>query len=226
LIACAGFATGSGGTIELIGAARPVRRGRTPARRRALFGLACALALSPATPAQAFELVSVEASREGDAFQLRIEARFDATPAQLLAVLTDYDRLHELDRRITATRALGLVDADADADADGHAEDVYSSYEACMLVFCRSLHRVERVRVQGHSLLAEDVPDRGSFREGRTHWRLSPRSAGARLEYEAHFVPAFRVPPFIGRALVARFVERVTLSAMAELERRALLQDD
>jgi hypothetical protein len=205
----------------LTGAARPVFRGRTLARYGALLGmLACALALSPATRAQAFELVSVEAAREGEAFQLRIDARFDATPAQLLAVLTDYDRLHELDRRITATRALGAVDADADA------EEVYSSFEGCMLVFCRSMHRVERVRVHGNSLLAEDVPDRGSFQEGRTHWRLSPRGAGARLEYEAHFVPAFRVPPFIGRALVARFVERVTLSAMAELERRALLQDD
>jgi hypothetical protein len=185
----------------------------------ALLGI-LATALAPATRVGAFELVAVEADRDGAAFLLRIDASFDATPTQLMAVLTDYNRLHELHPRIIASRLLGAVDTD---DAD--FEEVYSSFEGCVLIFCRRMHRVERVRVQGGSLFAEDVPGRGSIREGRTHWRFSLHGAGTRLEYEARFVPAFAVPPLVGPTVVARFVKRVTLGAMAELERRALLDD-
>jgi hypothetical protein len=198
-------------------AARPIRRVRGLALCGALLGLVAG-ALTPARPAGAFVLDAVEAERDGATFRLRIDARFDATPAQLMAVLTDYDRLHELHPRVTASRSLGVVGAGT--------EEVYSSFTGCVLIFCRSMHRVERVQVHGTALIAEDVPGRGAFQQGRTHWRFSRGADRTRLEYEASFIPAFTVPPLIGRTVVARFVERVTLGAMAELERRALAGND
>lgn len=181
--------------------------------------LAGALALlATGVRAEDFRLVSVATERDGPAYVVRIEAVFDVSPESMLAVLTDYDNIHTLHPRITESRSLGAV---------GPAtEEVYSRFEGCVLFFCQTLHRVEHIRSQGHSLVAVDQADRGSFREGRTVWRFTPKAGGARLRYEARFVPAFRVAPLIGPALLARSVERMTIETMVEARARAALLDD
>lgn len=190
-----------------------------PRRARLVGALACVLVLVAAgARAESFQLVSVATDRDGPAYVLRIEALFDAPPQDMLAVLTDYDNVHTLHPRITESRSLGRV---------GPAtEEVYSRFEGCVLFFCRTVHRVERIHMEGSALFAEDVPGRGSFSEGRTVWRFSPESGGARLHYEARFVPDFPVAPLIGPVLLARSVERMTLETMAEAQERALLLDD
>lgn len=176
------------------------------------------LLLSPACAAVAMEVKSVEAGREGPAYVLRIEAVLAAPPGRLMAVLTDYDRIHELHPRILQSRSLGRVDQ--------VTEEVYTRFEGCVLFFCRSLDRVERIQVVGHTLFAEDVPGRGSFSEGRTVWRMAAEGTGTRLHYVARFVPAFWVAPLIGPGVLARSVERMTIETMAEVERRAVAGDD
>jgi hypothetical protein len=197
------------------GGTPPIRRRRS---NRAI-GLAGALAmLLPGPAAQAYELVSVETTRDGAAYVLRIEAVFAAPPARVLAVLTDYDHIHELHPRITQSRSLGIV---------GPAtEEVYTRFEGCLLMFCRSLDRVERIRADDNALFAEDVPGRGSFREGSTVWRFVAAGEQARLKYEARFVPAFWVPPLIGPGQMSRSVQQMTLELMSEVERRAGRADD
>lgn len=165
-------------------------------------------------PAGAFELLSVETSRDGDAYLLQIEARFEAPPGRVLAVLSDYDQIHELHPRMVESRSLGR--------APGGATEVHTRFEGCVLLFCRVLQRVEEIRVENTTLFAEDVPGRGSFREGRTTWRFSQLGDGALLRYEARFVPAFRIAPVIGPGILKRSVEQMTIETMAEAERRAL----
>lgn len=197
----------------------PAYPGRDPRRAACAAALAAALALlAPLDAAEAFELVSVETRRDGPAYLLRIEALFDAPPARLLEVLTDYDRIHELHPRMTASRSLGPVGDDA--------EEVYSHFEGCVLLFCRDIHRVEHIRAHANTLVAVDVPGRGSFSEGRTEWRFTAEGAGARLHYETRFVPAFRIAPLIGPGVLARSVERMTLETMAEADKRAVQGDD
>jgi hypothetical protein len=181
--------------------------------------LAAALVLiAPPETAEAFELVSVETRREGPDYLLRIEALFDAPPARLLAVLTDYDRIHELHPRMKVSRSLGPVGDDA--------VEVYSHFEGCVLLFCRDIHRVEHIRAHANTLVAVDVPGRGSFSEGRTEWHFSVDGTGSRLHYETRFVPAFRIAPLIGPGVLARSVERMTLETMAEADKRAVQGDD
>jgi hypothetical protein len=173
------------------------------------------LALLAASPvAAAFELLRVEARRDGPAYLLHIEARFDAPPEQLLDVLTDYERIKELHPRMVESRSLGLVDAST--------EEVYLRVVGCVLFFCQDVHRVERITVDGHSLTAIDVPGRSSFTEGRTRWQFEARDGGALLRYESRFVPGFPVAPVLGEMALAREVERMVLETMAEVERRAL----
>ena len=194
--------------------------GTLPSRRRSgLWRLAGALVLLlPAARLPAYELVSVETTRDGAAYLLRIEAVFAATPARVLAVLTDYDHIHELHPRVTQSRSLGIV---------GPAtEEVYTRFEGCLLMFCRSIDRVERIRADDGALFAADVPGRGSFREGTTVWRLENEGEQTRLRYEARFVPAFWVPPLIGPGQMSRSVQQMTLELMTEVERRAGQADE
>ena len=182
--------------------------------------MAGALALlAPLAGANAFELVSVTTERDGPAYVLRIEALFDGvSPQRLLAVLTDYERIHELHPQILESRSLGQV---------GPATvEVYSRFRGCVLFLCRNLDRVEHIRRDGTTLVAEDVPGRSAFSDGHTEWRFTRESDGARLQYTARFVPAFSVAPVFGPSMLARSLERMTLETMAEAHRRALLADD
>lgn len=174
--------------------------------------------LMPVAAVRALEIVAVKTSRDGPAYLLHIEALFAASPERLLAVLTDYDRIHELHPQMLESRSLGPV---------GPAtEEVYTRFEGCVLFFCRTLDRVERILVKGGSLYAQDVPGRGSFQEGRTTWRLQATGAGTRLHYEARFVPAFRVGLVIGPAVLARSVERMAIQTMKAAEKRAATRDE
>jgi hypothetical protein len=148
-------------------------------------------------------------------YLLRIEATFEAAPEQLLAVLTDYARIHELHPALLESRSLGTIAPDT--------EEVYTRFEGCVLLFCRTLHRVEHIRVVDTALLLRltfraRLVQRGrhgvafSTTEQRTH----------RLHYEARFIPAFRVTPIFGATALARSVERMTVELMAEVERRAM----
>ncbi|MFU8820164.1 MAG: SRPBCC family protein [Gammaproteobacteria bacterium] len=185
---------------------------RTP--RGAVLGGVMAL-LAPLAGAHAFELVSVKTARDGPAYLLRIEAVFDAvSPERMLAVLSDYEHIHELHPQILESRSLGKV-----APA---TEEVFSRFRGCVLFLCQTLNRVERIRRQGNALVAEDVPGRGSFSDGHTEWQFTREGDGARLHYEARFVPAFSVAPVFGPAALARSLERMTLETMAETHRRAL----
>jgi len=174
--------------------------------------------LAPGAAAMAVEFVSVQVERDGSAYELHIEAVLAAPPERMLSVLTDYDRIHELHPRMIESRALGEV-----APA---TQEVYTRFEGCVIFFCKTLHRVERIRADTGGLFAEDVPGRGSFSEGQTEWRFSAEGAGARLHYEARFTPAFMVAPLIGPGILARSVERMTIETMVEAERRAMQDDD
>lgn len=71
--------------------------------------------------ARGFELVEATTTREGAEYLVRIEAVFESSPERLLAVLTDYDRVHELHPRVLESRSLGQVGPST--------EEVYSRFE-------------------------------------------------------------------------------------------------
>ena len=180
--------------------------------------LAVAVACLLCAPAGAFELLAVESRQEGDEYMLRIEARFSAGTDAVLGVLTDFARIHELHPGLLESRSLGRV-------APG-VEEVYLRSEACVLVFCRELQRVEHIRVAGNALHAVDVPRRGSFRSGATSWRFTPDGDGTLLEYQTRFVPAFEPVPVVGPGLLLDAVEQMTREIMLEVDRRAMASDD
>lgn len=160
-----------------------------------------------------FEVETAIVTRADDAYELAIDARFDAPPERVLAVLTDYANLPELQGRIRESRVL-----------PGPAPDtveVYTKFDGCLMFVCRTLERTEVIRRTAAGLEASDIPGRSAFREGRTQWLIVAEGSGTRLSYRAHLVPGFWVPPILGPVFLARAVKEMTLETLAAVEARA-----
>ena len=185
--------------------------GAVPGRR--CRAAAVLLAFLGCAPAWALEVVGNRAGRDGEAFTFRLEVLIDAPRQPLVAVLTDFDRIHELHRRMVTSRDLGEV-------APGVVE-VYTELEGCVAFFCRTLHRTERVRSTPDGLLAQDVLGRGDFEFGQTRWSFSAEGERTRLVYETTVRPGFWVPPLLGPTMLAKITRRTTIEMLEAAERKA-----
>jgi len=175
--------------------------------------VAVLLACLACGPAAAVEVLGTQAGRDGEAFTFRLEARVDVPVERLVAVLTDFDRIHELHRRMVASRDLGEVEPGV--------TEVYTELKGCVAVFCRTIHRTERVRRTVDGLLAEDVPGRGDFEAGSTRWIFFAEGEGTRLVYETSLLPGFWIPPLLGPSMLADNTRRTTIEMLAAAERKA-----
>lgn len=176
--------------------------------------IVAALLLPPT--AGGIEVETAIVTRDGDAYEVAIDARLSPPPAGMLAVLTDYARLPELHGRIRESRVLG--------EPQPGTMEVFTRFDGCFMLVCRSLERVELIRRTPAGLEAEDVPGRSAFREGRTRWLLAADGSGTRLAYRARLVPRFWVPPVFGPMFLARAVKEMTLETLAAAEARAAQQ--
>ena len=186
---------------------------RRPGAAPGLRATALVAVLLTWTPARALEVMAAESGRAGEDFIFRLEARLEVSVESLIAVLTDFDRIHELHDSMTMSRNLGQPE-------DGVTE-VYTELRSCVAVFCRTLHRVERIRRVGDTLKAQDVGGRSDFEDGQTLWRFKPDGEGTRLTYEARLRPAFWVPPIFGPAMLAKTTRQTTVELLAAAESRA-----
>ena len=181
--------------------------------RRGLRAAAALLACLVCAPVLALEVVGNQAGRDGEAFTFRLEVLIDAPRERLVAVLTDFGRIHELHRRMVTSRELGEVEPGV--------VEVYTELKGCVALFCRTIHRTERIRATPDGLLAQDVPGRGDFESGVTRWSFSADGERTRLVYETTLRPAFWVPPLLGPMVLANTTRRTTIEMLAAAERRA-----
>lgn len=172
--------------------------------------LACGIG-SPQAAALDVEVAVV--SRAGDAYELAIDARLAAPPDRVLAVLTDYAHLPELHERIREARVV--------AEPEAATFEVYTRFEGCVVLVCRTIERTERIRRTAGGLEARDVPGKSAFREGHTQWLVVAEGAGTRVSYRSRLVPGFWVPPVLGPVFLGRSVKAMTLETLAAVEARA-----
>jgi hypothetical protein len=158
-------------------------------RTFALAALAGAY-LSTATSAT---LRSVDVSREHGRFHLVADTHLDASPAAVYKVLLDFD--HD---RYSQISEIYKESSYLPPDADG-TPLVYTRVEGCLLLFCRSMRRVERLEVvTPHRIRSKALPDRSDFKYALSEWTLEPEGAGTKVTYSMEMEPDFWLPPFVG----------------------------
>lgn len=186
-----------------------VRSLRDPAMRAlVLLGL-----LLPGAGAGAMDVERLETAYVDGAYHVRLEARLDAPPARVLAVLKDYAAYPRLDERVVESRVIG---------EDAGRPLLYTRLHGCVgSVFCRDMVRVERVTELADGLIAEVIPSRSDMQEGRSETRLRAAGSGTRVTYELRLRMSLWLPQWLVRRAMLHTLEDGTRSMFTHVEEHA-----
>ena len=172
-----------------------------------LIGACCAASGSAAT------LRSVEVSRDSSRYHLLADTHLDAPPDAIYQVLLDFD--HDRYQRISE---IYKESSYLPPDSDG-TPLVYTRVEGCLLFFCRSMRRVERLEVVTPSFIRSTaVPERSDFKSSTSEWTLEPEGTGTKVTYRMDMEPSFWLPPFVGPWFLKRTLLHGAPSAVDKIE--------
>jgi len=170
---------------------------------------ACLLAL----PARALEVLSQGFNIENGVYELELDVRIEAPIERVWAILTDYERLPELNPAVTRSGV--------EVNDQGQSE-VLTVVRGCVLFFCNSVERVEIMEEFATvRIVAVTDPARSDLRQGRSEWNFWPEDEATRLSLTVLMEPDFWVPPVLGRRALRRNLIGGTLDLLEAVEHRA-----
>jgi len=157
----------------------------------------------------------IDVHHEDERYFLSLEAFIDAPPLAVFAVITDYENIDRLHRRVRESRVLRRI--------DGRTVEVYTLMKGCVAaIFCKSLERVERVEeTPPGELVATVIPEQSDFASGSVRWRLEAEGTGTRLRYDSEMDPDFWVPAILGDGLLQMSIKRTTKDMIRQVEVQA-----
>ena len=165
--------------------------------------------------ARAATLDSVVVTYDSGRYGLEAEAFMDAPRESIFAVLVDYERIGRLS---SAYKEYGFMEPAADG-----TPIVFTRLEGCVLIFCRSLRRVERLEGDEPGYIRTVMlPEQSDFSYGLAQWWLVPEATGTRVTYHLEMEPDFWVPPVIGPWILQLRLKRGGEAAVGRIERLAL----
>jgi len=171
--------------------------------------LAVAAAASGGISAATIRDVTME--HDGTRYRLTSSTYVDAPREAVFRVLTDYERFDRISSVYAESRFLP-------PDSDGTTL-VYTRLEGCVLFFCKSVERVERMETEEPAFIRTTAdPARSDFRYARSEWHLEPESLGTNVIYEMELEPDFWVPPIIGPWMIKRRLLSGGVDAVARIE--------
>lgn len=184
---------------------------------KATVALVCLSAVAASVVAAAAELHSLEVTRTGPGrFELVAETLLEADAKAIFDVLTDYE-----------DGAFGRIssvykESDYLEPAPDGTPLVYTRMEGCMLWFCKSLTRVERLETEEpHLIRTVALPERSDFEHAESEWVLRPVEGGTEVTYRLVIDPDFWVPPVIGPWVLKRELRAGGERALYRIERLA-----
>jgi len=130
-----------------------------------------------------------------------------------IAILTDFD--HDRYQQISE---IYKESSYLPPDSDG-TPLVYTRVEGCLLLFCRSMRRVERLEVvKPRFIRATTVPERSDFKYSLSEWTFEPEGDGTRVTYLMEMEPNFWLPPFVGPWFLKRTLVKGAPAAIDQIE--------
>ncbi len=161
-------------------------------------------------------LKTVEVKRNHDRYQVVADTHLAAPPSAIYAILMDFD-----DDRYQQISEIYKESSYLPPDTDG-TPLVYTRVEGCLLLFCRSMRRVERLEVvKPRFIRATAVPERSDFKYSLAEWTLEPEGDGTRVVYRMEMEPAFWLPPFVGPWFLKRTLLHGAPTAVGRIEELA-----
>jgi hypothetical protein len=161
-------------------------------------------------------LRSVDVTREGGRYFLVADTHLDASAAAIYDVLLDYD-----DDRFGRISDIYKESAYLEPDTDG-TPLVYTLVEGCLVVFCRSMRRVERLEaIEPRFIRTTTLPERSDFKYARSEWVLEAEGQGTKVTYRLTMEPDFWLPPFVGPWFLKRTLARGGVDAVDRIEELA-----
>ena len=173
-------------------------------------------ALGAAALAAAATIDELDVTRHHGRYSLEANARLDATPESIYAVLTDFDdnAYSRISRVYKESRYL-------EPAADG-TPVVYTRMEGCVLWHCLTLERTERLETDAPRWIKSTaLPEGSNFKHSTSEWVLEPDGDGTLMRYTLEMEPDFFVPPVIGPWYLKRTLSQGGLRAVTRIERLA-----
>ena len=172
--------------------------------------------LSASALAVAAAIDELDVTKQRGRYSLEANARLDATPESVFAVLTDFDdnAYSRISRVYKESRYLPPA-------ADG-TPLVYTRMEGCMLWHCVTLERTERLETDAPRWIKSTaLPEGSNFKHATSEWVLEPDGDGTNMIYRIELEPDFFVPPVIGPWYLKRTLSQGGLRAVMRIEQLA-----
>lgn len=189
------------------------KRSQMNVRKSLLLIAVSACYVSPSLPAT---LRDVDVSRRDDRYRVVADTHLNASPAAVYKVLLDFDN-----DRYQRISEIYKESSYLPPDADG-TPLVYTRVEGCLLGFCRSMRRVERLEVVTPQFIrSRTVPERSDFKYTLSEWTFTPEGNGTRVTYLMEMEPDFWLPPFVGPWFLKRTLLQGAPAAIEQIEELA-----
>ena len=188
---------------------------RAPSRvAAAALGSACAVLWAPsAAPAT---IADLDVDKRRGRYELVASAFLDARPEAIYDVLVDYE-----DNRFGRISGVYKESDYLEPAADG-TPIVYTRMEGCLMWYCVSMERVERLESSApYFIRTVTLPERSDFQHSISEWTLEAEAGGTRLHYRLEMEPDFFVPPVIGPWYLKRTLSKGGIRAVNRIERLA-----
>ena len=158
-------------------------------------------------------LRNVDVSRRQERYRVVADTHLAASPAAIYKVLMDFDE-DRYQRISDIYKESGYLPPDTDG-----TPLVYTRVEGCLLHYCRSMSRVERLEVVTPQFIrSRTVPERSDFKYSMSEWTFEPEGDGTRVTYLMEMEPNFWLPPFVGPWFLKRTLVRGAPKAIDQIE--------
>jgi hypothetical protein len=158
-------------------------------------------------------LRTVDVSRNQDRYRVEADTYLEASPEAIYKVLLDFDG-----DRYQRISEIYKESSYLPPDRDG-TPLVYTRVEGCLLWYCRSMRRVERLEVVTPQFIrSRTVPERSDFKYTLSEWTFASEGEGTRVGYLMEMEPNFWLPPFVGPWFLKRTLRQGAPAAIDQIE--------
>jgi hypothetical protein len=177
-------------------------------------------ALGAGALAAAATIDDLDVKRDRGRYSLAVNARLEASPESIFAVLTDFD-----DNAYSRLSGAYKESRYLEPAADG-TPVVYTRMEGCALWHCMTLERTERLETSAPYWIKSTVlPEGSNFKHSTSEWMLERDGDGTMMIYNLDMEPDFSVPPIIGPWYLKRTLSQQGVRAVTRIERLARERD-